>query len=39
MYAVHVLPCDSSWSTMFGTLIVVSLSSATPFVEPDVAAM
>ena len=39
MYAFHVFPCDSSWSTMFGTSIVVSLSLVTPFVEPDVAAM
>jgi hypothetical protein len=39
MYAFHVFPCASSWSTMFGTLIVTSLSELTPLVEPEVAAM
>ena len=39
MYAFHDFPWISSWSTMLGTSIVVSLSAVTPFVEPDVDAM
>jgi len=39
MYAFHVFPCDSSWSTMFGRFTVTELSSGTPALVPAVDAM